>query len=361
MRVRFPLGPLFRTLILLESRYFHLPIPLLKTLSIALCTYNGSQFLREQLQSLANQTLLPFEVVISDDCSTDNTLSIIQEFSNVLNIKVLTNEKPLKVIKNFENAIAHCSGDIILMCDQDDIWHPDKLAKISLYFEENPKQLAVFSDAILVDDEGKSLGKNFWSAVRFFDSQISKWKNKKSLDILLHGNRVAGCMMAIRKELIDKIIPFPTHIPDLIHDGWITIVAAMMNSIGVIEEPLIYYRQHKDQQIGTQSRAPQKRIPLFFRFSRPREEKLIPFLKKRDYFCVLKVQLEGIIDKTNPNFQKIDNIINYFDQRAKMPILRLRRLFPVLRLLFRGDYYRYKDQETSWFAVFNAALGDLFE
>ena len=119
----------------------------MQTLSIALSTYNGSKFLREQLQSLANQTLLPFEVVITDDCSTDDTLSIIKEFSNVLNIRVFVNDLPLKVTKNFEKAISLCSGDVILMCDQDDIWHPDKLAKIDKYFRENPAQLAVYQDA----------------------------------------------------------------------------------------------------------------------------------------------------------------------------------------------------------------------
>ena len=136
-------------------------LPLLQTLSIALCTYNGSKFLREQLQSLANQTLQPFEVVITDDCSTDDTISIIEEFSNQLNIRIFINDSSLKVAKNFEKAVSLCLGDIILMCDQDDIWHSDKLVKISQFFKENPAQLAVFSDADLVDEQGNTLNKNF--------------------------------------------------------------------------------------------------------------------------------------------------------------------------------------------------------
>jgi glycosyltransferase involved in cell wall biosynthesis len=136
-----------------------LKLPLLQTLSIALCTYNGSKFLREQLQSLANQTLQPFEVVITDDCSTDDTISIIKEFSNRLNIKVFVNDIAFKVTKNFEKAVSLCTGDIILMCDQDDIWHADKLAKISQYFQDNPYKLAVFSDANLVNEQGIGLNK----------------------------------------------------------------------------------------------------------------------------------------------------------------------------------------------------------
>ena len=260
----------------------------MQTLSIALCTYNGSKFLREQLQSLADQTLQPFEVVITDDCSTDDTISIIQEFSNLLNIKVFINESPLKVTKNFEKAISLCSGDIILMCDQDDIWHTDKLAKVNLYFQENPSQWAVFCDADLVDELGESLGKNFWSVVRFQQPQIQQFKGGRAVEILLAGNRSAGCMMAFRRELIKNIVPFPTHIPLMIHDNWITIVAAMLDKIGLVEEKLNSYRQHSFQQIGTHAKEAGKSISLKDRFSRPRNEKLAPFLEKSDYFCFLK-------------------------------------------------------------------------
>jgi glycosyltransferase involved in cell wall biosynthesis len=339
----------------------NLHLPLLQTLSIALCTYNGSKFLREQFQSLANQTLQPFEVVITDDCSTDETLSIIQEFDKLLNIKVFVNDSSLKVTKNFEKAVSLCSGDIILMCDQDDIWYSDKLAKISQYFQENPNQLAVFSDADLVDEQGNSLNKNFWSAVRFLEPQIQQFKEGKGVELLLAGNRTAGCMMAFRRELVEKIIPFPAYIPLMIHDNWITIVVAILDSLGMIEEKLISYRQHNLQQIGTRAKEVGKTVTLKDRFSRPRNEKLAPFLEKRDYFCVLKNALLERIDSSNHNFKHFDNIINYYEIRGTLSPFQLARLFPVLNLLLNGDYHRYKDQEASWKAPFVAALGDLLE
>jgi glycosyltransferase involved in cell wall biosynthesis len=338
-----------------------LKLPLLQTLSIALCTYNGSKFLREQLQSLANQTLMPFEVVITDDCSTDDTISIVKEFSNVLNIKVFVNNSPLKVTKNFEKAISLCSGDIILMCDQDDIWQPDKLAKINQYFNENPNQLAVFSDANLVNEQGISLHKNFWSAVRFLEPQIQQFKEGKQVELLLAGNRTAGCMMAFRKVLMEKIIPFPIHIPLMIHDNWITIVAGMLDSLGMIEEKLISYRQHSFQQIGTRAKMVGRVVTLKDRFSRPRNEKLAPFLEKRDYFCILKDALLERIDSNNSNFEHFDKIIEYYKTRGTLSPFHLARIFPVLNLLVKGDYHRYKDQEASWKAPYVAALGDLLE
>ena len=317
--------------------------------------------MREQLQSLADQTLKPFEVVISDDCSSDNTISIIQEFFGVLNIKIFVNDFSLKVTKNFEKAISLCSGDIILMCDQDDSWHPDKLAKIQTYFQENPSKLAVFCDADLVDESGLSLGKNFWSIVRFHEPQIQQFKDGNAVEILLAGNRSAGCMMAFRKELINSIIPFPTHIPLMIHDNWITIVAAMLDKIGLIEEQLNSYRQHSFQQIGIRPKEEGKVITFKDRFSRSREEKLAPFLEKRDYFCVLKNALSERIEANNQNFKHLDKIINYFETRGTLSPFHLARLFPVFKLLFQGDYHRYKDQEASWKAPFVAALGDLLE
>ena len=317
--------------------------------------------MREQLQSLANQTLLPSEVVITDDCSTDNTFEIIQEFGKALNIKYFQNEKPLKVTKNFEKAISLCTGDIILMCDQDDLWHADKLTKIHAYFQENPTSLAVFSDAELVDEKGVSLGKNFWSAVRFHQVQRNDWKAGHSVEILLAGNRSAGCMMAFRKELKEVILPFPTHIPEMIHDNWITIVAAMLDSMGMIEEKLVSYRQHSFQQIGTRPKEIGKAISLKERFSRPRNEKLFPFLAKRDYFCILKETLKERIDEANPNFKKFNQIINYYEIRGTLSPFHVARIPDVLKLLMKGDYHRYKDQEASWKAPYIAALGDLFE
>lgn len=317
--------------------------------------------MREQLQSLANQNLKPFEVVICDDCSSDNTISIIEEFSNELNIKTFVNNCSLKVAKNFEKAISLCCGDIILMCDQDDIWHPNKLAKIQTYFQENPSQLAVFCDADLVDESGLSLGNNFWSMVRFHEPQIQQFKQGNAVEILLAGNRSAGCMMAFRKELRTTIIPFPTHIPLMIHDNWITIVAAMLNKIGLIEEQLNSYRQHSFQQIGTRPKEKGKYITFKERFSRPRNEKTAPFLEKRDYFCVLKKALSERIEADNKNFKYLDKIINYYETRGTLSQIHLVRLFPVLKLLFQGDYHRYKDQEASWKAPFVAVLGDLLE
>ena len=338
----------------------------MKTISIALCTYNGGKFLREQLQSLVNQTLLPFEIIITDDCSNDDTEQIVEEFKGKLRIQFFKNPQTLRVSKNFERAISLCKGDIIVPCDQDDIWHPDKLSTICRYFKKNPEQLAVFSDAILVDELGLPIGRNFWSAVRFLSPQIQQWKEGYAFDLLLHGNRTAGCMMAFRKELLEYALPFPTNIPLMIHDGWLTIMAAMFNRLGIIEQPLISYRQHQAQQIGTKPEEGGKVLSLKERFSRPRAEKVAPFIAKRDYFCILEKAISEHIkieynSDLKENFDKLSQIIKFYETRANLSAFHLARIFPVFSLLFQGKYKKYKDQDASSKAPYLAALGDLLE
>lgn len=338
----------------------------MKTISIALCTYNGAKYLREQLQSIANQKLLPNEIIITDDCSTDNTEDIVNEFKSILNITFFSNPYPLKVAKNFEKAISLCTSDIITLCDQDDIWHPDKLSTIHRYFEKNPTKLAVFSDATLIDKHGKDLGQRFWQKVRLGNKQIEAWKNEQALNITLHGNRVAGCMLAFKKELLNFAQPFPTFQPPMIHDGWLTLVACMFNGIGLIEKPLISYRQHEAQQVGTRTVEGGKVLTLKERFARPRNEKIAPFLQKRDEYLYLKNILTNALSKTNDpivknNFIKIDAIIYFYEKRAQLSAFRLARILPVIKMLIIGAYHRYKDQEASWKAPYIAAIGDLLE
>jgi len=124
-------------------------------ISIAMATYNGERFLREQLDSLYNQTVEPYEVVISDDCSKDSTLKIAQEYQNRLNIKILSHTKNQGVNKNFEFAIRACAGDYIMICDQDDIWLPEKVKVLYENILEVEEQIGSHSP-ILVSSESIS-------------------------------------------------------------------------------------------------------------------------------------------------------------------------------------------------------------
>ena len=125
-------------------------------ISIALATYNGTRYLREQLDSFVAQSRPPDELVITDDNSTDDTISIIKSFASQapFEIRYSVNEKNIGYTANFERAIQQCTGDLIFLSDQDDIWLPEKIARIEAEFEQNPAALLIMCDALLVYADG---------------------------------------------------------------------------------------------------------------------------------------------------------------------------------------------------------------
>ena len=137
------------------AHFFRLPM---LTISIALCTYNGACFLKTQLSSLAQQSLRPDELVVCDDGSTDATVEILEAFAvrAPFKVRILRNPQNLGYVKNFEKAISACQFDLIFMCDQDDIWHPEKLHKCCTVFEEDPSVGMVLHDFTCINQDGSA-------------------------------------------------------------------------------------------------------------------------------------------------------------------------------------------------------------
>src|SRR6185295_14781386 len=138
-------------------------------ISIAMCTYNGARFLPAQLESIVRQSRPPDEIVICDDRSTDDTRALLQQVANDARFQINLNENNLGTVKNFEQAVSLCTGDVIALSDQDDVWREDKLQTIEAAFERNPKAGLVFSDAEIVDETLNSVNRRMWHEVGFDD------------------------------------------------------------------------------------------------------------------------------------------------------------------------------------------------
>ena len=221
-------------------------------LSIALCTYNGTNYLQEQLDSIAAQTRLPDELVICDDRSSDNTVDIIKLFASkvAFPVHLYINEKNLKTIKNFEKAISLCRGDVIVLSDQDDVWKPYKVESILTAFREHPGSGYVFSNAELVDENLRSLGSSLWKSQGIEDSVIKEYNPGEQVRILLKKNLVWGVTMAFRSSLKELILPISQSF--FMHDAWIALLASCAGFYGVpLSDSLVYYRQHTTQQVGS--------------------------------------------------------------------------------------------------------------
>ena len=217
-------------------------------ISIALCTYNGGLFLARQLASFQQQTVLPFELVICDDCSSDNTLEIVHDFaaSALFPVRIYRNEHNLGFVANFERAIGLCQGDLIALSDQDDIWYPTRLEQAQQAFAAHPEVGLVFSDADIIDDQDELTGKRLW--VNFgFAGEVKERLLAGDYTVLARNRFVTGATVMFRSRLRASCLPFGA---GWLHDAWLAPTAAAVADVLPIESPLIRYRVHTSQQVG---------------------------------------------------------------------------------------------------------------
>lgn len=222
-------------------------------LSVALCTYNGETYIREQVESILNQTLPVDEIVVCDDCSTDNTLSIIESLRKGTNadIRIHRNETNLGVCANFQKAVNLCKGDIIFLSDQDDVWHNDKVETIVNYFNHNPQTQVVFSDGQLIDGSGKAISNGtLWRCFGVNSKCLKQIENGFGIEIFAFENRATGATMAIRRDFEYTSSFSRFCIDDILHDGALAMFALINNQLGYINKCLIDYRIHNNQECG---------------------------------------------------------------------------------------------------------------
>ncbi len=217
--------------------------------TVAMCTYNGERYVQAQLDSIAAQTRSPDELVVHDDRSTDATLEVVRAFAARVSFPVRITINPVRLgsTTSFEHAIAAAEGQIISLCDQDDVWRLDKLARIEAAFDAMPRVGCVFSDADVVGENLERLGYRLWESVRLDHRKQRRMAAGAALEVLLQQNVVTGATMALRSEFRDLVLPIP---PGWVHDGWIALLAAAVGTCLPLNEPLVWYRQHAGQQIG---------------------------------------------------------------------------------------------------------------
>jgi glycosyltransferase involved in cell wall biosynthesis len=225
-------------------------------ISVAMCTFNGERFLPQQLDSISTQTRLPDEVVVCDDRSTDRTLAIVREFaaSAPYPVRVFENQTNLGFAANFEGAIRRCDGDLIVLSDQDDVWYPTRLERSEQEFTAYPRAGLVFSDADLIDEQGKLLGQTLWQRLGFVGERKQALLAGRFVVLAKH-RFVTGATVMFRAELRDRVLPIAA---GWVHDEWITLITAAFYDLRPIDQPLIRYRIHGLQQVGFVNKLEQR-------------------------------------------------------------------------------------------------------
>lgn len=318
--------------------------------SIAMCTYNGAQYLQEQLDSIAAQSRLPDELVVCDDRSSDHTVEIVKSFTSEVSFPVhlYVNEENLKLWKNREKAISLCTGDIIVLSDFDDVWKPNKIEKILIAFEENPRAGYVFSNADLVDEGLMSLGSNLWESLEF-NSFLKEYSHPDAqVRVLLKKNLVWGATLAFRSSLKNLVLPISTFF--VMEDAWIALLASCAGFYGVpLPDSLLYYRQHATQLAGGGRNTLSKKLK---RARNPKE--LDNFRKKVQGLLDAKNRL---LDRKNTFNKDISWELNLIQEKAdhfsKRVSIRSSSNFlfkgkAIISEMLTGKYHRFSN---SWQSV----------
>jgi glycosyltransferase involved in cell wall biosynthesis len=204
----------------------------LPRISVALCVHNGARWLPEQLDSLLAQEGVALEIVALDDRSTDESLDVLWDYAGRDDrIRVATNLENLGHLKSFEKCMALCVAPLIAPCDQDDVWHPRKLAKLAAAIGD--ADLA-YCDSAYIDGAGRSLG-------RRVSQDIGPMQSGRDPLRYVFQNTVSGHALLVRRDVFNASLPLPAL---LYHDWWLAMRAAAGRGVVYVDEPLVQFRRH---------------------------------------------------------------------------------------------------------------------
>lgn len=295
----------------------------MEKIDILLATYNGEKFVKEQIESILNQTYENFNLIISDDASTDNTLNILEEYEKKdTRIKVFKKEKNKGLIDNFEFLLKNVTSDYFMFSDQDDIWKKDKIEKSINKLKEESSGL-VYTDLEIVDEKLNVIYPSYWKYKQIY-IKIIKYNNFEALYL---NNFVTGCTILAKSKYIKDILPLPRNSKFVLHDYWTALIISAKDKISYVEEPTIQYRQHKNNRVGSSRKSDQ--LENF-------EDLRNLFIKvKIEHFEVFKENIEKI--KTKEISKYTNEALKYFENLKKVKYINLKNW----NLFFR--LYKYEE------------------
>ncbi len=298
----------------------------MKKIDILMATFNGEKYLREQIDSILGQTYKNFNLIISDDASTDSTLEILREYELMdKRVKVFSQKENLGVIANFEFLLNQVDNEFFMLADQDDIWDVDKV-EISYDKLEADEADLVYSDLKVVDSKLNVIADSYWK-IKGFSKKVYKYNNFESLYL---NNYITGCTILCKSKWISKILPLPKTSEFVIHDYWISLVVSMNGRMTYVSNALTKYRQHKSNQIGSKRRV----------------DSLNSFDEIRDLFIrVKKEHFEIFIQKNSlfsPKYKELnEKSLKYFKMLEKKKYINFKNWILFFKL-YKYEKYGYK-------------------
>lgn len=217
--------------------------------AVAIATWNGERYLRQQLDSIAANSRTPEEIVLVDDCSADDTVVIAEEFARraPCAMRIKRNKERLGFNASFQRAASLADGDVVLFSDQDDVWLPHHVESLVTPFENQRDVAVVVSDSLYVDAELRPTGQTLWMVERFHRSDLRRVRSGWQFPGWVRHRAIAGHGMAVRADLRPVLLPFGV---DWMYDQWLGLTAAACGSVVIEPRPLTLHRQHDRQALG---------------------------------------------------------------------------------------------------------------
>jgi len=211
-----------------------------RPITVVMATHNGAKYIEAQLLSIFAQTVTPDEIIICDDASSDETITLIKKYQDQAQIQLFQNPVNIGVVANFKKAVSFAKAvNDIAFSDQDDVWQPNKLAILQAAMraiEQDDQPCLVYSDLQLVDKDLKLINPSFWN-------QLNHHHHQHCFTTLLFGNFVTGCTILINPLLRNYFLSMPD--ANILHDVWMAFVGYGLGNVRAISQPLVLYRQHE--------------------------------------------------------------------------------------------------------------------
>ncbi|MFF2052765.1 glycosyltransferase family 2 protein [Leifsonia sp. NPDC058194] len=309
-----------------------------RSVSVALCTYNGERYVEEQLGSILAQSTAVREIVVSDDASSDGTIALVEKAAAAMPgdvaFQLLRNAPGLGVVRNFEQAVSATTAEIVALSDQDDVWHPDKLDTVLGVLEAHPEVAFVHTDARLVDADGAPLGSTLFDYLEVSADVLDEEESARGFETLLRRNLATGATVVFRRSLLEQALPFPE---EWVHDEWLAVIAAATARVGVVRRPTVDYRLHGSNEIGVAAPTLRNKVGRVLDADGSRNRLLAA------KFAVLAERLRAL--DVAPSLVELADAKAAFERRrAELPSSRPRRVPTVLRMARAGLYGSFASQ-----------------
>lgn len=306
-------------------------------ISIAMTTFNGSRWVEEQLESFAAQRRLPDELVVCDDCSSDDTVAKLDRFAARarFSVRVERNLRNLTTTANFGKAVSLCKGDVVFLSDQDDVWRPEKTERMAEVFEKRPEVGAVFSNGRVCDAELHPAGHTLWDALWFSPGERALVRAGRAPEVFAKHVVAAGSTLAFRSAYRDLYLPFP----DLhdCHDAWISFLIACAAPVVIVERELLDYRVHGKNQFGL------RKLGLADQLEKARWQLRSDIFEHGvRFFTQVRDRLVASGREIDPaTLERVHAKIAHCRSRNEMSSRMAERLPVIARELLRGNYGRF--------------------